>query len=181
LSTCQRDTHSLKTAATPRSPSAKRLWHRRIHPRLALTSDSNARGPAVSETAARYHQGPGPLKPERVERHARAVERADAEALADLPAEAAIVLEMPPVPTWSRGGRAYREFMHHLLAWRGTEWQTRLVSANGQPALLLAPEEPAAHTPQTFDAGRARCYRSVLACHDPRLFALFETSHPPRR
>ena len=48
-----------------------------------------------------------------------------------------VVLEMPPVPDWSRGRPAYQAFMERLFAWRGTAWQTRLVGANGQPAILL--------------------------------------------
>ena len=119
---------------------------------------------------------PAPLDSERVERYARAIERADVDALAALVADD-VVLEMPPVPAWSRGRRPYREFMEHLFAWRGTEWQTRLVGANGQPALLLyllTPEGPAAHTLQLFDAGAGGAIGHVLVYQDPRLFALFE-------
>jgi RNA polymerase sigma-70 factor (ECF subfamily) len=71
--------------------------------------------------------------------------------------------------------------MHHLFAWRGTQWQTRLVGANGQPALLLyllTPEGPAAHTLQLFDADADGAIGHVLVYHDPRLFALFETFTP---
>ena len=95
-----------------------------------------------------------------------------------------VVLEMPPVPAWSRGRRPYREFMQHLFAWRGTQWQTRLVGANGQPALLLyllTPEGPAAHTLQVFDADAHGAISHVLVYHDPRLFALFEADHLSRR
>ena len=69
----------------------------------------------------------------------------------------------------------------HLFAWRGTEWQTRLVGANGQPALLLyrlTPEGPTAHTLQLFDADAHGAIGHVLVYQDPRLFALFETSSP---
>jgi RNA polymerase sigma-70 factor (ECF subfamily) len=141
------------------------------------------RARAALDPAAGATTAPGPLEPERVERYARAIERADVEALAALVADD-VVLEMPPVPTWSRGRRPYREFMHHLFAWRGTEWQTRLVGANGQPALLLyllTPEGPAAHTLQIFDADAHGAIGHVLVYRDPRLFALFETSQPSRR
>jgi RNA polymerase sigma-70 factor, ECF subfamily len=125
----------------------------------------------------------GPLEPERVERYARAIERADVETLAALVADD-VVLEMPPVPAWSRGRRPYREFMDYLFAWRGTSWQTRLVGANGQPALLLyllTPQGPAAHTLQLFDADADGAIGHVLVYAEPRLFALFESSHPSRR
>jgi RNA polymerase sigma-70 factor, ECF subfamily len=92
-----------------------------------------------------------------------------------------VVLEMPPVPAWSRGRRPYREFMDHLFAWRGTTWQTRPVGANGQPALLLyllTPEGPAAHTLQLFEANTHGAIGHVLVYQNPRLFALFETRHP---
>ncbi len=141
------------------------------------------RARAALDLAAGTTTAPGPVEPERVERYARAIERADVEALAALVADD-VVLEMPPVPAWSRGRRPYREFMRHLFAWRGTEWQTRPVGANGQPALLLyllTPEGPAAHTLQIFDADAHGAIGHVLVYHDLRLFALFETSHPSRR
>jgi RNA polymerase sigma-70 factor (ECF subfamily) len=118
-----------------------------------------------------------PLDPQRIERYARAIERADVEALAALVA-GDVVLEMPPVRAWSRGRRPYREFMDHLFAWRGTEWRTRLVGANGQPALLLyqlTPQGLTAHTLQLFDADAHGAIGHVLVYQDPRLFALFET------
>jgi RNA polymerase sigma-70 factor (ECF subfamily) len=126
---------------------------------------------------------PRPLEPGRVERYAQAIERADVEALVALVADD-VVLEMPPVPAWSRGRRPYRDFMRHLFAWRGTGWKTRLVAANGQPALLLylvTPEGPVAHTVQLFDAGADGAIGHVLVYHDPRLFTLFETFHAPPR
>jgi RNA polymerase sigma-70 factor, ECF subfamily len=125
----------------------------------------------------------GSLAPDRVERYARAIERADVEALAALVADD-VVLEMPPVPAWSRGRLSYLEFMQHLFAWRGTAWQTRLVGANGQPALLLylvTPEGPAAHTLQLFDADADGAVSHVLVYHEPRLFALFESYSASRR
>jgi RNA polymerase sigma-70 factor (ECF subfamily) len=144
----------------------------------ALQRARLALDPAASTAAAS-----GPLDPERVERYARAIERADVEALAALVTDD-VVLEMPPVRAWSRGRRSYREFMDHLFTWRGTEWQTRLVGANGQRALLLyllTSEGPVAHTLQLFDADAHGAIGHVLVYHDPRLFALFETCHPSRR
>ena len=141
------------------------------------------RARAALDLAADTAAASGPLDPERVERYARAIERADVEALAALVADD-VVLEMPPVRAWSRGRRSYREFMDHLFTWRGTEWQTRLVGANGQPALLLyllTPEGPVAHTVQLFDADAHGAIGHVLVYQDPRLFALFETFHPSRR
>ena len=126
---------------------------------------------------------PTPLEPERVERYARAIERADVDALAALVADD-VVLEMPPVPAWSRGRSPYREFMSHLFAWLGTSWQTRSVAGNGQPALLLyllTPEGPEPHTLQLFDADAHGSIGHVLVYHDPLLFAMFETSHPSPR
>jgi RNA polymerase sigma-70 factor, ECF subfamily len=137
----------------------------------ALQRARSALGPSAGTATA-----PGSLEPERVERYARAIERADVEALAALVADD-VVLEMPPVPAWSRGRRPYLDFMRHLFAWRGSRWQTRLVGANGQPALLLyllTPGGPTAHTLQLFDADAHGAIGHVLVYQDPRLFALFE-------
>jgi RNA polymerase sigma-70 factor (ECF subfamily) len=125
----------------------------------------------------------GPLDPERVERYARAIERADIDALAALVADD-VVLEMPPVPAWSHGRQPYREFMAHLFAWRGTQWDTRLVASNGQPALLLyrlKPEGPAQHTLQLFDGDASGAIGHVLVYQDPGLFGLFETPEASSR
>jgi RNA polymerase sigma-70 factor (ECF subfamily) len=140
------------------------------------------RARAALEAAAPAATGGMPIEPELVERYARAIERADVDALAALVADD-VVLEMPPVPAWSRGRRPHRDFMAHLFGWRGTRWQTRLIGANGQPALrlyLLRPEGPVAHTLQLFDADVHGAIGHVLVYRDPRLFALFETQndHP---
>jgi RNA polymerase sigma-70 factor, ECF subfamily len=119
-----------------------------------------------------------PLEPALVERYARAIERADVEALGALVADD-VVLEMPAVPDWSRGRQPYLEFMSHLFAWRGTRWQTRLVDSNDQPALLLyrvTPDGPCPHTLQLFDADASGVIGHVLVYNDPRLFALFEAA-----
>ncbi len=141
------------------------------------------RARATLEAAAGTVAAPPSLTPGQIERYARAIERADVEALAALVADD-VVLEMPPVPAWSRGREPYRAFMRHLFGWRGTAWQTRPVGANGQPALLLyllTPEGPVAHTLQLFDADADGAIGHVLVYQDPRLFALFETHHPSLR
>jgi RNA polymerase sigma-70 factor, ECF subfamily len=128
---------------------------------------------AVRDRASR----PARLRRETVEDYARAIERADAAALAALVA-ADVVFEMPPVPQWSTGRDTYAAFMAHLFAWRGTRWATRPISANGQPGILLSlvtdvGREP--HTVQLFEADDAgSAIRHVLVYQDPRLFALFE-------
>lgn len=123
---------------------------------------------------------PGPPPPDRVERYARAIEDADVEALVALVSDD-VVLEMPPVPAWSRGRQQYREFMAHLFSWRGTGWATRPVDGTGQPAVLLyrrTTEGPAPHTLQLFDVDPSGAISHVLVYHEPRLFALFEESAP---
>ena len=138
------------------------------------------RARAALDLAAGTTTTPGPVEPERVERYARAIEQADVAALVALVADD-VVLEMPPVRAWSLGRRQFREFMEYLFAWRGTEWETRLVGANGRPALLLyrlTPEGPTAHTLQLFDADAHGAIGHVLVYQDPRLFALFENRHP---
>jgi RNA polymerase sigma-70 factor (ECF subfamily) len=115
--------------------------------------------------------------PDQVERYARALERADVEALAALVADD-VILEMPPVSAWSRGRQAFREFMAHLFSWRGSAWRTSPVNGNGQCGLLLyqvMPEGTAPHTLQLFDTDEAGAISHVLVYRDPRLFALFES------
>jgi RNA polymerase sigma-70 factor (ECF subfamily) len=112
----------------------------------------------------------------RIEQYARALAAGDAAVLAEL-VTADVMLEMPPVPQWSRGREPYRAFMAHLFRWRGSRWQTRLVSANHQPALLaylVGDDGPRPHTVQLFSAGPHGLFDHVLVYQDPRLFALFE-------
>jgi len=88
-----------------------------------------------------------------------------------------VVLEMPPVPSWSRGKEPYLAFMAQLFAWRGTRWETRPILANSQPAMLLyrlTEEGPEAHTVPLFDAGDSGRIGHVLVYQDARLFELFE-------
>ncbi len=127
-------------------------------------------GDAAGPASARV-----PFEAEQVERYARAIERADIEALAALVADD-VILEMPPVPAWSRGRRPYRDFMAHLFAWRGTAWRTSPVKGNGQCGLLLyliTPEGAQPHTLQLLDTDETGAISHVLVYQDRRLFALF--------
>jgi len=92
-----------------------------------------------------------------------------------------VVLEMPPVPAWSRGVEQYRDFMAHLFAWRGTDWATRVLTG-GQPGLLLYAVVDGGrrvpHTVQLFAADAGGAIDHVLVYRDDRLFALFEQQSP---
>lgn len=129
---------------------------------------------ALGDGAAR----PRDLQPERIERYARAIERADVDALVALVSDD-VVLEMPPVPAWSRGRQQYRDFMDHLFSWRGTSWTTRPVASNGQSAFLLyqlTDDGPIGHTLQLFDVDASGAISHVLVYHEPQLFSLFEAA-----
>jgi RNA polymerase sigma-70 factor, ECF subfamily len=118
------------------------------------------------------------LRPDRVERYARAIEHADVDALVALVSDD-VVLEMPPVPAWSRGRLQYRDFMVHLFSWRGTSWLAHPVDGEGQPAILLyrlTHDGPVPHTLQLFDFDSSGSISHVLVYHEPRLFSLFEVS-----
>jgi len=122
----------------------------------------------------------GTVDPDRVERYAAAIEGGDVQTLVSLVA-ADVVLEMPPVPAWSRGVEQYRDFMAHLFAWRGTDWATRVL-AGGQPGLLLYAVVDGGrrvpHTVQLFAADAGGAIDHVLVYRDDRLFALFEQQSP---
>ncbi len=127
---------------------------------------------------------PVDVRPQLVEQYARAIERADASALASL-VDADVVFEMPPVPHWSIGRETYTAFMANLFSWRGEKWSTRPISASGQAGFLLfigteGGWQP--HTVQLFetDAG-GDVITHVLVYQDPRLFALFEKYFPADR
>lgn len=118
------------------------------------------------------------LETAKVEEFAHALESADATALEQL-VTADVVLEMPPVPTWSRGRASYRAFMDHLFDWRGTDWTTRPMSANDQPALLVYlvnDEGVTPHSVQMFATGDSGLISHVLVYHDSALFRLFEAA-----
>ena len=116
-----------------------------------------------------------------MERYARAIERADVEALLALVSDD-VVLEMPPVPAWSRGRQQYREFMANLFSWRGSGWVTKDTDGNGQPGFLLYRRTRGncvAHTLQLFDFDCSGAISHVLVYQEPRLFSLFERSAVP--
>jgi RNA polymerase sigma-70 factor (ECF subfamily) len=120
---------------------------------------------------------------DRVARYAAAIERGEVQTLVSL-VSADVILEMPPVPAWSRGVEQYRDFMAHLFSWRGTDWATRLVAAGGQPGLLLYAVEGGRlvpHTLQLFAADKSGAIDHVLVYRDDRLFALFEDQSSPQR
>ena len=122
----------------------------------------------------------GTVDPDRIARYAVAIERGDVQALVGL-VTADVVLEMPPVPAWSRGVEQYRDFMTHLFVSRGTDWAARLVVAGGEPGLLLYTVEGGRrvpHTVQLFTADEAGAVDHVLVYRDDRLFALFEQHSP---
>jgi len=116
---------------------------------------------------------------DRVARYAAAIEGGEVQTLVSL-VSADVILEMPPVPAWSRGVEQYRDFMAHLFSLRGTGWATRLVEAGGQPGLLLyavdggrcvphtvqlfAADESGAidHVRSTATTGCSHCSRSNL-------------------
>jgi RNA polymerase sigma-70 factor (ECF subfamily) len=134
---------------------------------------------ALREKTPRPHA----LAPAAVERYARAIERADVIELATLVADD-VMFEMPPVPNWARGRAPYLAFMEHLFNWRGRDWSTVTISANGQGGILLyrltsAGREP--HTVQLFDGDGSGAVGHVLVYQDPRLFALFEAEFTTQR
>lgn len=112
-----------------------------------------------------------------VESYARAIERADVAALAELVASD-VLFEMPPVPQWSIGRETYAAFMAYLFEWRGTAWATRPIEANGQLGILLyevTEAGPQPHTVQLFAASAdSSSIGHVLVYRDPELFDLFE-------
>lgn len=123
------------------------------------------------------------VDPARVEQYARAIERGEVQTLVSL-VSTDVVLEMPPVPVWSRGVRQYRDFMAHLFSWRGTSWATRPVTAWGARGLLLYSREGARqlpHTLQLFHADETGAIDHVLVYRDDQLFALFEAHGAAQR
>jgi RNA polymerase sigma-70 factor (ECF subfamily) len=125
----------------------------------------------------------GTVDRDRVERYAAAIEGGEVQTLVSLVA-ADVILEMPPVPAWSRGVQQYHDFMAQLFVLRGTDWATRLVSAGGRRGLLLYAVEGGRrvpHTVQLFTADESGAIDHVLVYRDDRLFALFERHFPPPR
>jgi len=125
----------------------------------------------------------GTVDRDRVARYAAAIEGGDVQTLVSL-VSADVILEMPPVPAWSRGVEQYREFMAHLFSWRDTGWATRPVEAGSQPGLLLYAVDGGLrvpHTLQLFAADESGAIDHVLVYRDDRLFALFEEQSSPGR
>jgi RNA polymerase sigma-70 factor (ECF subfamily) len=111
-----------------------------------------------------------------VEQYARALEAGDAAALERL-VTTDVVFEMPPVLQWLRGQVPYRAFMEDLFRRRGPRRQTRLISANHQPGLLLYHVTDDGVQPNTLHVltgGAAGLLSHLLVYRDPKLFALFE-------
>ncbi|MGY0007194.1 RNA polymerase subunit sigma-70 [Micromonospora sp. I033] len=110
-----------------------------------------------------------------VDRYVRAFEAADVPGLVRLLTDQA-VLEMPPVPLWYRGSRDYGRFMDRVFRTRGTGWQVRVLTANGQPALAAYAPEPGGphrlHTVQVLTVTDGRVAHNVVFA-DPRVFEAF--------
>jgi RNA polymerase sigma-70 factor, ECF subfamily len=110
-----------------------------------------------------------------IEQYVRAFEAADVPGLVRLVTDDAI-LEMPPVPLWYRGSRAYGLFMRRVFEIRGPGWATRYLTANGQPALAAYAPEPGGgqlrHSLQVFTVTRGRVARNVVFA-DPRVLEGF--------
>lgn len=141
------------------------------------------RARAVLGVPADQREGDETLDRDRVERYALAIERADVPALAALVADD-VVLEMPPVRSWSRGRPAYGDFMRWVFESRGTSWASRIVEGIGQPVLLLYLGTGAGavpHSVQLLATDASGAVDHVLVYWDPRLFALFEGPRPAGR
>jgi len=115
-----------------------------------------------------------------VDRYVAAFEAADVDALVRL-LTADAVLEMPPVPLWYRGRADYGRFMARVFALRGTDWQLRRLSANGQPALAAYCRDAdryELHTLQVLTVGTTGISHNVVF-QDPRVFAAFQLPPTP--
>jgi RNA polymerase sigma-70 factor (ECF subfamily) len=118
---------------------------------------------------------PEPAQRAVVDRYMAAFERADVEALTRMLAEE-VVLEMPPMWNWYRGGVAYGRFMERVYETRGPDWRTVPVSANFQPGLVAYDRQGdhyQLHTLQVFTVEHGVISRTTVY-QDPEVFALFE-------
>jgi RNA polymerase sigma-70 factor (ECF subfamily) len=110
-----------------------------------------------------------------IERYMRAFEAANVPDLVRLLTDDA-VMEMPPVPLWYRGRRDYGLFMDRVFEMRGTGWQARPLTANGQPAFAAyVPEADGrlrAHSLQVFTVVGGLISRNVVFA-DSRVFEAF--------
>jgi RNA polymerase sigma-70 factor (ECF subfamily) len=111
-----------------------------------------------------------------IEQYVRAFEAADVPGLVRLLADEA-VMEMPPVPLWYRGRRDYGRFMDRVFAMNGPGWATRVLTANGQPALAAYAPEPGGgqrlHTLQVFAVAGGQIRANVVFA-DPQVLKAFE-------
>ncbi len=111
-----------------------------------------------------------------IARYARAFEAADVPALVRLLADE-VILEMPPVPLWYRGGHDYGLFMDRVFRMYGPGWVIRHLAANGQPALAAYAPEPGGgnrlHTLQVLTVTGGRVTRNVVFA-DPAVFETFD-------
>jgi RNA polymerase sigma-70 factor (ECF subfamily) len=111
-----------------------------------------------------------------IDRYVQAFEAADVPGLVRLLADDA-VLEMPPVPLWYRGSRAYGLFMRRVFDMRGPGWAMRQLTANGHPALAAYAPEPGGghrlHTLQVLTVTGGCVARNVVFA-DPLVLEAFD-------
>lgn len=110
-----------------------------------------------------------------IDRYVEAFERADVAALKRLVADD-VILEMPPMRNWYRGGDHYAGFMHRVFDSRGTSWRTMRTSANGQPGFAAYVDQDghhALHTLQVLTVGGGAVRRTTVF-QDAEVFELFQ-------
>ncbi|MDG4824206.1 RNA polymerase subunit sigma-70 [Asanoa sp. WMMD1127] len=115
-----------------------------------------------------------------VDRYVRAFEIGDVKGLVRLLTDD-VVMELPPVPLWYRGGASYAAFMRRVYAMRGEIWRVVRLEANTQPAFAAYARAPegdfALHTLQVLTVSDDRVAHNVVF-QDPAVFADFAL--PPR-
>jgi RNA polymerase sigma-70 factor (ECF subfamily) len=123
----------------------------------------------LRQPAADLAEPDDPHAKELLDGYVRAFERADAASLAELLTKDA-TWQMPPIAAWFAGRAEVVAFLHTRLTTPGAIRMTPM-RANGQPAFALyAGGEPhAIHVLEVTTEGIA----SVVAFHDPQLFAAF--------
>jgi RNA polymerase sigma-70 factor (ECF subfamily) len=125
-----------------------------------------------------------PVEPDKrslLDRFAAAVEAADANALAKLLAEDAI-LEMPPLLTWFAGRDVVASFVGAAMFIEPGRLRLVPVAANGQPAFAVYERDAAgvfhAHAIQVLTVTTAGIAR-IVAFADPSLFGPFDLPAQP--
>jgi RNA polymerase sigma-70 factor, ECF subfamily len=116
-----------------------------------------------------------PAVQDLLRRYAEAFERADIPGLTRLLRDDA-TLEMPPTPTWFRGGSTIAEFLAPRLE-EAAGWRMVPIRANGQPGFAMYETTTErgleqAHGIQVLTVGRSAVARIVLFM-DPELFPVF--------